>query len=267
MLPKFVSQSSRPTLAAALLLPLVLIGIPAALAVRAERDLEKSFEWVTHTLSVERAVQSLVTSLLDVETGQRGYLLTRRDLYLEPYEAGRARVGQQVADLRTLTADNAAQQQRLDELQPLIRERLGLIDETVALERRGEHEAALGIVNTDRGKNSMDRIRGLLRVMGDEEHRLVWVRRQQASAQASRTSLLLFGLLGAGAACGGIIFYLVQRLMKVEPVVNMCAYSKTIQYDGEWVSFEDYLRRRFNIATTHSMSPAEFERLRAGIRR
>src|SRR4028119_2451243 len=111
MLPKFISHSARPTLAAALLLPLVLIGIPAALAVRAERDLEKSFEWVTHTLSVERAVQSLVTSLLDVETGQRGYLLTRRDLYLEPYEAGRARVGQQVADLRTLTADNAAQQQ------------------------------------------------------------------------------------------------------------------------------------------------------------
>lgn len=267
MLPNFISRSSRPSLLAALLLPLVLIGIPAALAVRAERDLQKSFDWVTHTLSVERAVQNLVASLVDVETGQRGFLLTRRDIYLAPYETGRARVGQQVSELRTLTADNAAQQQRLDELQPLIHERLGLIDETVALERRGEHDAALEIVNSDRGKNSMDRIRGLLRVMDDEEHRLLWLRRQEASKQASRTSLLLFALLGASAVCGGVVFYLLQRLMKVEPVVNMCAYSKTIEYQGEWLSFEEYLRRRFNIATTHSMSPAEFERLRAGIRR
>ena len=267
MLPKFISYSSRPALAAALLLPIVLIGIPAALAVRAERDLQKSFDWVTHTLSVERAVQSLVASLVDAETGQRGFLLTRRDLYLEPYLAGRARVDQQVNDLRVLTADNPSQQQRLEELQPLIRERLGLIDETIALERRGEHDAALEIVNSDRGKNSMDRIRGLVRVMGDEAQRLLWLRRQEASRQADRTSLLLFALLGASAACGGLVFYLVQRLMKVEPVVNMCAYSRTIEYDGEWLSFEEYLRRRFNIATSHSMSPAEFERLRAGIRR
>ena len=267
MLPNFIPRLSRPSLVAALLLPLVLIGIPAALAVRAERDLQKSFEWVTHTLSVERAVQSLVASLVDVETGQRGFLLTRRDIYLEPYEAGRTRVGQQISDLRTLTADNASQQQRLDELQPLIRERLGLIDETVALERRGEHDAALEIVNSDRGKNSMDRIRRLLQVMDDEEHRLLWLRRQEASKQAGRTSLLLFALLGASAACGGVVFYLVQRLMRVEPVVNMCAYSKTIEYEGEWLSFDEYLRRRFNIATTQSMSPPEFERLRAGIRR
>ena len=267
MFPNFVPRLSRPSLIASLLLPLVLIGIPAALAVRAERDLEKSFEWVTHTVSVERAVQSLAASLVDAETGQRGFLLTRREIYLEPYEAGRARVGQRVADLRNLTADNPSQQQRLDELQPLMQERLGLIDETIALAKRGEHDAALEIVNSDRGKNSMDRIRGLLRVMDDEEHRLLWLRRREAAAQAGRTSLLLFGLLGASAAVGGLVFYLVRRLMKVEPVVNMCAYSKTIEYEGEWVSFEEYLRRRFNVATSHSMSPAEFERLRAGIRR
>ena len=267
MFPNFVSRLPRPALAAALLLPIVLIGIPAALAVRAERALEQSFRWVTHTLAVQRAVQSLANSLLDVETGQRGFLLTRRDVYLEPYDAGRSRVGQQVSDLRTLTADNAAQQQSLDELQPLIRERLGLIDETIALERRGEHDAALEIVNTDRGKNSMDRIRGLVRVMDDEEQRLLWLRRRDASKEAGRTSFMLFALLAASAACGGLVFYLVQRLAKVEPVINMCAYSRTVEYEGEWLSFEEYLRRRFKIETTHSMSPAEFERLKAGIRR
>ena len=267
MVPKFLSTSSRTMIAVGLLLPIVLIGIPALLAFRTERDLKRSFEMVTHTLAVERAVQSLVSTLVDAETGQRGFLLTRREVYLEPYEAARTRVGQQVADLRVLTADNPAQQQRLDELQPLIRDRLALLAETVALERGGEHDAALEMVNSDRGKNTMDKIRGILRVMDDEEHRLLWMRQREASKQAGRNTGLLFAVLGLSVLCGAAVLYLVRRLSRVEPVVNMCAYSRTIEYGGEWLSFEEYLRRRFDIGTTHQMSPAEFERLRAGVRR
>lgn len=267
MVPKLLSRSSRTTLAVGVLLPIVLIGIPALLAFRTERDLKRSFEMVTHTLAVERAVQSLVSTLVDAETGQRGFLLTRREVYLEPYEAARARVAQQVADLRLLTADNPSQQQRLDELQPLIRDRLALLAETVARERGGEHEAALELVNSDRGKNTMDKIRGILRVMDDEEHRLLWMRQREASKQARRNTGLLFTVLGLSVLCGAAVLYLLRRLSRVEPVVNMCAYSRTIEYGGEWLSFEEYLRRRFDIGTTHQMSPAEFERLRAGVRR
>lgn len=267
MVPNLIARLSKTAIAVALLLPIALIGIPAWLAFRAEHELERSFEMVTRAFAVERAVQSLVSSLVDAETGQRGFLLTRRDVYLQPYETGRARLGQNVSDLRALSAGDPAQQQRLDELQPLIRERVALLDETIALGRRGEHDAALEMVNSDRGKNSMDRIRGLLQVMGDEEHRLLWMHKREASRQAGRNTILLFTLLGASVLCSATLFYLLRRLSKVEPFVKMCAYSRTIEYQGEWVSFEDYLRRRFKIATNHAMAPAEFERLRAGIRR
>ena len=267
MLPSLLSRSSRLTLAFGVLLPIVLIGIPALLAFRAERDLKHSFEMVTHTLAVERAVQSLVSTLVDAETGQRGFLLTRREAYLEPYNAARERVGRQVSDLQALTADNPAQQQRIEELQPLIRQRLTLLDETIALERRGEHDAALQLVNSDRGKNTMDKMRGILGVMDHEEHRFMWLRRQEAAKHARRNTALLFAVLAASIACAAVVIYLVRRLSQVEPVVNMCAYSRTIEYGGEWISFEEYLQRRFQIATAHSMSPAEFERLRSAVRR
>lgn len=39
-------------------------------------------------------------------------------------------------------------------------------------------------------------------------------------------------------------------------ILAMCAWSRTIKYEGEWVSFEQYLKRRFNIDTSHSISPA-----------
>ena len=65
-----------------------------------------------------------------------------------------------------------------------------------------------------------------------------------------------------------LITYLVTRTLiltrqleaRVENLVKMCAWSRTVEYQGEWLSFEDYLLRRFNIETTHGMSPAETER-------
>jgi len=83
------------------------------------------------------------------------------------------------------------------------------------------------------------------------------------SQRAHRSTILLRTLVAKSVLCGLGIFYLPQRLSKVQPIVNMCAHSRTIEHDGEWLSFEQYLQRRFNVATNHGLSPAEFERLRA----
>lgn len=44
---------------------------------------------------------------------------------------------------------------------------------------------------------------------------------------------------------------------QVAGLVTVCAWSRTIEYEGEWVSFEEYLKRRFNLDTSHGISPAE----------
>ena len=44
---------------------------------------------------------------------------------------------------------------------------------------------------------------------------------------------------------------------RVNDLVTMCAWSHTVEYQGEWISFEEYLLRRFNINTSHGISPAE----------
>lgn len=44
---------------------------------------------------------------------------------------------------------------------------------------------------------------------------------------------------------------------RVAGLVTMCAWSRTVEYKGEWISFEEYLKRRFNLDTTHGISPAE----------
>ncbi len=47
---------------------------------------------------------------------------------------------------------------------------------------------------------------------------------------------------------------------RVNDLVTMCAWSRTIEYQGEWISFEQYLLRRFNINTSHGISPEEAKR-------
>jgi CHASE3 domain sensor protein len=216
MTQKLLSRSNKLLITLGLVLPLGFIVIPAILAYRAEREVKDSFRWVTHTLEVERAVQSLVNSLVDAETGQRGFLLTQRAVYLEPYDAGRSRIAQQLKEVRNLTGDNPEQQRRLDEIDPLVKDRLAVLEETIALERRGEHEGALALVNSDRGKNTMDKIRGLLREMGDDEQRLLWIRQRHLSKQAGRSTSLLMMLLVASATSAGLVFYLVRRLAKAQ---------------------------------------------------
>lgn len=48
---------------------------------------------------------------------------------------------------------------------------------------------------------------------------------------------------------------------RVKDLVTMCAWSRTVEYEGEWISFEQYLLRRFNISTSHGISPAEAEKI------
>lgn len=65
------------------------------------------------------------------------------------------------------------------------------------------------------------------------------------------------------------IAYLVVRTARqtkelqarVESLVTICAWSRTVKYEGEWISFEQYLLRRFKINTSHGISPDEAKKI------
>jgi len=67
------------------------------------------------------------------------------------------------------------------------------------------------------------------------------------------------------------IAYLVRRVARqtkmlearIDAMVTICAWSRTIEYAGEWVSFEEYLLRKFNIVASHGISPQQAGILRA----
>jgi hypothetical protein len=48
---------------------------------------------------------------------------------------------------------------------------------------------------------------------------------------------------------------------RVNALVTVCAWSRTVEYEGEWISFEKYLLKRFNVSTSHGISPTEAEKV------
>ena len=82
----------------------------------------------------------------DAETGQRGYLLTGRPAYLQPYAAAVASVNQRLATLRALGDDDPIARQRLAELERSVRAKMEELARTIALREAGQSEAALQVV-------------------------------------------------------------------------------------------------------------------------
>lgn len=111
------------------------------------------------------ALGDILSSVQDAETGQRGFLLTGNDRYLEPYRSALGIIPARMDALRTTMAGDAGQLSRLKEFAVRVQDKLDELHETITLRRTQGLEAALAVVNTDRGKAAMDDIRSRLAFM------------------------------------------------------------------------------------------------------
>ena len=105
----------------------------------------------------------LLSAIKDAETGQRGYLLTNNELFLEPYFAAQTVIGNRFEELRKTTLDNQARKQ-LDSISPLIKAKQAELAQTIELNRKNDKQSAIAYVASGKGKVLMDSIRSELNV-------------------------------------------------------------------------------------------------------
>jgi len=164
--------------------------------------------WLRHTDEVRVNVALLRATMLDAETGLRGYLITGAPAFLEPYNKARADWQRQLNDVRRLTSDNTEQQARLAALERVVLDDFGGFDEARATrERERAVQDAAGLLRAH--KESMDAARVLLAAMEDEEVHLDRVREHDATRRWTVTAALLIG--GAFVFLVMIAQMLVQR--------------------------------------------------------
>jgi diguanylate cyclase (GGDEF)-like protein/PAS domain S-box-containing protein len=162
--------------------------------------------WVTHTQEVLKELQEVSARLADLESNQRGYLILGDENLLDDRPETATSLHTHLARLRDLTADNVAQQKRLDHLEPLVVARVDFGEQTIAVRRQQGFAAAQKLISTRIGIDLTGRLNRMLREMGSEEYKLLDERSGRSRDTATATfrvlplgvflslTILLFGL-------------------------------------------------------------------------
>jgi CheY-like chemotaxis protein/CHASE3 domain sensor protein len=181
---------------------IVTVALIAFFGYRSLDNQAESSALTDHTLNIIQRVNALLSSLKDAETGQRGYLLTDREDYLEPYNIARAAIPGELQELRRLTVTSPRQQELLGQAEQYVQEKLGELQQALELARAGNREGARDLMLTDRGKLAMDRVRDVI-AQFLEQDRQVLAGRREAERQATQLTL---AVTAGGAA---ILFVLI----------------------------------------------------------
>jgi CHASE3 domain sensor protein len=165
----------------------------------------ESTGWVTHTLDVQNKLTALLSRLQDAETGQRGFLLTDTEEFLQPYESALAHINRDFTEVQQATADNPIQQSALGRLKPLIDRRMTLLGNLIESYRRGDRENALSQPLLAEGKSVMDQARTVFAEMSRTEAALLSQRQAAAIKEGIWTKIGLVALAATIIALAAIV--------------------------------------------------------------
>jgi two-component sensor histidine kinase/CHASE3 domain sensor protein len=131
-------------------------------------------EWVRHSRAVHSQIAQLLIVVQRMESSQRGYLLTGRDLYLSSYNDAETELRALIDEAARLVADDTHQQQEtFAKLRQVAFEKMRELRATVREQEAGRTDGALAIVKSDRGLRLMDQLRQLFAEMKNEEDRVL----------------------------------------------------------------------------------------------
>jgi PAS domain S-box-containing protein len=193
---------------------LALAGI-GWLSYRTMENLVVAEDWVSHTYKVIATLESGRAILTDAETAQRGYLLTGDESFLNDFTNAQAQVNGWIERLRKYVSDNPAQLQRLDKLQPLISQRLAILNDRIKLRQEGGLQAVVSAVSTREGKNLMDQIIQGISEMYDEENQLALQRQREVQSSAAIAEIAIVGGTALACAAGLVAILFIRRDLKL----------------------------------------------------
>lgn len=152
---------------------------------------EESFQEVANGLELESQLNSIQTLVTDAETGQRGYLLTGRIAYLDPFQLARQRLVPELDNLDRLAGGDQEQRERVKRLRAVIADKQAELQETIDLRGNNRADEALAIVNNDSGAKVMAEIRSIISDMSNASRQTMHTNRERAAGLHLNSQLIL----------------------------------------------------------------------------
>ena len=248
-----IERKKRALLAVALIAPFCLLVVLAAMALRTITHAEAGAQAVLATHGFLARLNATASLLKDVETSQRGFLLTGRDDFLRTYRAAMAVLPasrQALGDFVAVTPDEAG---RFAAFEAAITRKLQFVDATIAMYRLDE-AAAVRMIESGEGERAMDEIRSIVAEMHAHESARLEARIRDSEQRHNFEYYAALVILALELVMLGTVVLLLYKLKQLRQLITVCAWTKEVKHDGRWVALEEFLKARFNFDTSHSIS-------------
>ena len=192
----------------------LLVGSGIASYVMADRYAARQ-ELVVHTYEVVSLIHDTVAKLEAAENAARGYVLVGDETLLIDFDVAQGVLPERLNRLQTLTSDNPDQQKRIEQLRPLITERLNLLQQSIQFQKAGQSSLDQQVELTRRGIAIDDQIRPLLTGMEDKESRLLQSRSAGSNrAQGRFMAILMLAFLLASMVLVSIFLMMIAEVTR-----------------------------------------------------
>lgn len=184
---------------------------------------------VNHTQEVLNKGNDLYVLLLNSETGQRGYVITGEDRYLDIYRKSVNSVDDAMKSLSALITDNPKQVVTTDSIKHYVVEKLDEMQLVINLRREAGFEKARQRVLTDKGKNLMESLRTHIRILFQEESRLLKLREAETEKSTQQSYIII--VLGFVVVMGILLymFFNITRTFRLQREAEAEIKKKNIE--------------------------------------
>jgi CHASE3 domain sensor protein len=234
-------------------LPMVALIAMTWLVHKSGGEFNNSFNWVLRNYKVLDMFEQTQAHIVDAESNQRGYLLTGREEYVEPYHAAMTAVDDDLAQLKRFTVNDPAQQANLAALELLVTNEL-VFDPATAFSS-GQFSTNESVVAlTSRGKAKIDSMRRVLFTAREEQEQALSKHQQAAETDVVSTQVMSLVLIVGVAVALVFVVVILLRLEKLQQFVTVCAWTGQVRYQGQWLRLDEFLKHQFGISVSHSLS-------------
>ena len=189
-----------------------------------------------HTRDVILNLDETLISMVDIETGMRGFFIQGNEELLEPYYRGKERLPDNLKNLRALLENDPDQNIRLDDLQAVIDVRIADADQKVEARRHASLEDSIEMFKASRGKDKMDDVRAAVKNIKDEEFKDLEAQEKELERNLSGAVWILIGVGTAGiltlALANVVVFLEVKKRRRAEE--DLKDANKGLEKRVEW---------------------------------
>lgn len=227
---------------------LVILAAITTLSILNTRQLRETSHWMSITNEVIAEFNQTFSTLKDAETGQRGFIITGDETYLEPYNAATKRIGPEIQRLKELTADDAAQRDLVLKIESLSLERLRILEDRIRRRREGGFTSAQQAIVSGEGKHTMDRIRSLVAEAEKVEHELLIKREAEAGVSTTKTIATFVAGLVLSFALLLLVFYLLNH-----EISERKRAEESARHSAESLQVANKELEAFSYSTSHDL--------------